>query len=338
MNCEGSETRNEKATRIIKNMLRINGESSTRTSISSEGYESRTSISSFSLSAPASRTSSIGSYDANEKWIGELLPQVYINPQFSKRIFLGSNDSIDVDGVRAFLEAFGPCEFPIHGHEKFGRHVYCRFEDSRSVKALVMHCDMHREQIYLPFPARNSRIVQVIPFVVSDSHYRHPASDFVEYEPPNEQNTIFIGALHGRLTAKAIAEIFSAKFGPVRQVDLVLDGIDNYPVGSGTVTFFSPESVIKAQNAETLDVITSCFSKRIHIDPCIRRGACFKCPLAYGQVFCRSPECYNYMCLQCAKEHFKNGHHENMGIMVDSMLKPHSVIRPHRTFSQSCSI
>src|SRR5690606_8349434 len=106
MNCEGSETRNEKATRIIKNMLRINGESSTRTSISSEGYESRTSISSFSLSAPASRTSSIGSYDANEKWIGELLPQVYINPQFSKRIFLGSNDSIDVDGVRAFLEAF----------------------------------------------------------------------------------------------------------------------------------------------------------------------------------------------------------------------------------------
>ena len=126
-----------------------------RTSISSEGYESRNSVSSFSLSAPASRTSSVGSYDTNEKWIGELLPQMYVNPQFSKRIFLGSNDSIDVDGVRAFLEAFGPCEFPIHGHEKFGRHVYCRFEDPRSVRALVMHCDMHREQIYLPFPERN---------------------------------------------------------------------------------------------------------------------------------------------------------------------------------------
>lgn len=52
--------------------------------------------------------------------------------------------------------------------------------------------------------------VQVIPWVISDSNYvRHPSPRL------DPQKTVFVGALHGMLTAEALCNIFNDLFGGV---------------------------------------------------------------------------------------------------------------------------
>lgn len=67
--------------------------------------------------------------------------------------------------------------------------------------------------------------VQVIPWVLADSnHVRSPSQRL------DAQKTIFVGALHGMITAEALASIMNDLFGNV-----VYAGIDTdkhkYPIG-----------------------------------------------------------------------------------------------------------
>lgn len=70
--------------------------------------------------------------------------------------------------------------------------------------------------------------VQVIPWVLSDSNYAKQMSQRLD-----PQKTVFVGALHGMLTAEGLAHILNDLFGNV-----VYAGIDTdkhkYPIGNAT--------------------------------------------------------------------------------------------------------
>ena len=76
------------------------------------------------------------------------------------------------------------------------------------------------------------------------------------------QKTIFVGALHGMLTAQGLANIFDDLFGGV-----VYAGVDTdkfkYPLGSGRVTFNNSRSYMKAVSAAFIEIKTVKFTKKV---------------------------------------------------------------------------
>jgi hypothetical protein len=76
------------------------------------------------------------------------------------------------------------------------------------------------------------------------------------------QKTVFVGALHGMLTAEALFTIMNDLFGGV-----VYAGIDSdrykYPIGSGRVTFDNEDSFMRAVSAAFVNVESQKFSKKV---------------------------------------------------------------------------
>ena len=100
--------------------------------------------------------------------------------------------------------------------------------------------------------------VQVIPWVIADSTYvRCPSTRL------DSGKTVFVGALHGMLSAEALASIFQDLFKGV-----VYAGIDTdkfkYPIGSGRVVFNNHHSYMKAVSAAFIEIMTPKFTKKVH--------------------------------------------------------------------------
>ena len=99
--------------------------------------------------------------------------------------------------------------------------------------------------------------VQVIPWVIGDSTYvRCPTSRM------DANKTVFVGALHGMLSAECLANIFQDLFKGV-----VYAGIDTdkykYPIGSGRVVFNNNHSYMKAVSAAFIEIKTTKFTKKV---------------------------------------------------------------------------
>ena len=99
--------------------------------------------------------------------------------------------------------------------------------------------------------------VQVIPWVIADSTYvRCPSSRL------DSGKTVFVGALHGMLSAEALANIFQDLFKGV-----VYAGIDTdkykYPIGSGRVVFNNAHSYMKAVSAAFIEIKTTKFTQKV---------------------------------------------------------------------------
>ena len=81
------------------------------------------------------------------------------------------------------------------------------------------------------------------------------------------QKTVFVGALHGMLTAEGLCNIFNDLFSGV-----VYAGVDTdkykYPIGSGRVTFNNTRSYMKAVSAAFIEIKTSKFSKKVSFNFC----------------------------------------------------------------------
>ena len=104
--------------------------------------------------------------------------------------------------------------------------------------------------------------VQVIPWIMSDSNF--VKAPFMRLDP---QKTVFVGALHGMLTAEGLCNIFNDLFSGV-----VYAGVDTdkykYPIGSGRVTFNNTRSYMKAVSAAFIEIKTSKFSKKVSFNFC----------------------------------------------------------------------
>ena len=101
--------------------------------------------------------------------------------------------------------------------------------------------------------------VQVIPWAISDSTFVRCPSAYLD-----SSKTVFVGALHGMLSAEAVANIFQDLFKGV-----IYAGIDTdkykYPIGSGRVVFNNLQSYMKAVSAAFIEIKTPKFTKKVHL-------------------------------------------------------------------------
>ncbi len=261
-------------------------------------------------------------YDATCTWSGQLPARNMHDAVLSCKVFLGGVpwDITEQGLVQAFAE-FGNVrvEWPGKENHTAGGHntnvvpkgyLYVIFEDDAQVERLLNSCeqDMITSAVSSPTSAMTShgswyfkissrrmrnKEVQVIPWVVADSNYVN-----VQTRVLDSQKTVFVGALHGMLTAEGLCKIFNDLFGGV-----VYAGIDTdkykYPIGSGRVTFDNPRSYMKAVSAAFIEIKTPKFTKKVQVDPYLEDALCSSCGLRQGPYFCREVVCFKYFCRGC---------------------------------------
>jgi len=152
-----------------------------------------------------------------------------------------------------------------------------------------------RDSYYYKISSRRMRAkeVQIIPWVLTDSNYVRCPSPRLD-----PQKTVFVGALHGMMTAQGLALVFNDLFGGV-----VYSGLDTdkfkYPIGSGRVTFNNSRSYMKAVAAAFIEIKTPRFCKKVQVDPYLEDTLCSMCGMKQGPYFCRDLGCFNYFCHSC---------------------------------------
>ncbi|OWR42613.1 cytoplasmic polyadenylation element-binding protein 1 [Danaus plexippus plexippus] len=139
--------------------------------------------------------------------------------------------------------------------------------------------------------------VQVIPWAVSDSNWvcAGGAAGSVRLEPAR---TVFVGALHGMLSAAGLATIMNDLFSGVIYAGIDTDK-NKYPIGSGRVTFNNVRSYVRAISAAYVEICTDKFTKKVQVDPYLEDSMCSVCNLQQGPYFCREPVCFRYFCRSC---------------------------------------
>uniref|UniRef100_A0A0R3S4E4 Cytoplasmic polyadenylation element-binding protein 3 n=1 Tax=Elaeophora elaphi TaxID=1147741 RepID=A0A0R3S4E4_9BILA len=246
-------------------------------------------------------------------WKGELPPRNYCNPVFSSKVFIGGVPwDITEPALLDSFSKYGSCRVewpskePRHARvnqrrAKITGYVYMIFENDLAVKKLLQDCSQEfgtAGEWYFKLTARRAngleiRQVQVIPWVVTDASYTlNPQI------PLESKKTVFVGALHGMITAQVLFSIMRDVYG-----DILFVGIDTdrqkYPIGSARVTFSTQSAYFRAIESGYLEIHTSKFTKKVQIDPFLEDAKCSQCECVQGPYFCREKSCFKYFCLQC---------------------------------------
>uniref|UniRef100_A0A158R4Q2 RRM domain-containing protein n=1 Tax=Syphacia muris TaxID=451379 RepID=A0A158R4Q2_9BILA len=247
-------------------------------------------------------------------WSGELPTRNYVNPSFSKKVFVGGVpwDITEADLVNGFSE-YGVSSIELPKKSIFGNnssitsktvgYAYMVFQEEDSIKKLLNVGCISAGEYHFKLSIRRGqesieiRRVQIIPWVVSDSMYITDAATRTQCN-----KTVFVGALHGMLTAEMLYSIMDEVYGSVVFVCLDNDKY-KYPIGSGRVSFSSEASFFQAIDDGFLVIKTSKFIKKIQIDPFLEYSKCCLCFAAEGTYFCRNRSCFNYFCGKCWECH-----------------------------------
>lgn len=193
--------------------------------------------------------------------------------------------------------------------------AYVIYESEYSVRTLVGNCiedyqnGRDRVEYYFKISTRRVRNkeVQIIPWILADNNFALCTPK--ELDP---KKTVFVGNLHGTMTARDLAHIMNELFGCVVYAGIDIDKL-KYPIGSGRVTFSHQQNFMRAVRAAFVDIQSSKFSKRIQIDPYLEDVQCCLCYSDKGIYFCRDFQCFNYYCGGCwEKQHSYNqlGNHK----------------------------
>lgn len=179
--------------------------------------------------------------------------------------------------------------------------AYVIYECEYSVRSLVGNCiedyqnGRDRVEYYFKISTRRVRNkeVQIIPWILADNNFALCTPK--ELDP---KKTVFVGNLHGTMTARDLAHIMNELFGCVVYAGIDIDKL-KYPIGSGRVTFSLQQNFMRAVRAAFVDIQSSKFSKRIQIDPYLEDVQCCACYNDKGIYFCRDFQCFNYYCGAC---------------------------------------
>ncbi|CAG5117879.1 unnamed protein product, partial [Candidula unifasciata] len=233
--------------------------------------------------------------EASCTWSGHLPPRNHKNPIYSCKVFLGGVPwDITESGLQAAFNKYGHLKVEWPGKDGY---VYLLFDVEKSVRSLLQACthDFSNGDYFYKISSRRmrSKEVQVIPWVLADSNYVLQPSQRLE-----SNKTVFVGALHGMITAEALCNIMSDLFGNV-----IYAGIDTdkhkYPIGSGRVSFSSRKSYMKAVQAAFVEIKTPKFNKKLQVDPYLGDAICSLCNAQQGNYFCRDLLCFKYLCRSC---------------------------------------
>ncbi|XP_063884399.1 cytoplasmic polyadenylation element-binding protein 1-B-like isoform X2 [Scylla paramamosain] len=264
--------------------------------------------------------------DANCTWSGQLPVKMHKNPTYSCKVFLGGVPwDLTESTLKQTFSSFGEIQVEWPGKKSSVNppkgYIYVIFEDEKQVKALLAACSQDFTfggNHYYKISSRRIRQkeVQIIPWIISDSNYVRCPS--YQLDPAK---TVFVGALHGTLSAEGLASIMNDLFGGV-----VYSGIDTdkhkYPIGSGRVTFNNEYSYKKAVRAAFIEIKTPKFTKKVQVDPYLADSFCQVCGLQQGPYFCREEVCFKYFCRSCWQEtHPMESHSGHKPIMRNSKLR-----------------
>ena len=250
-------------------------------------------------------------------WTGELPPKDANDNKYSRKVFLGGVPwDITNENLEETFSMFGSLTVewpPFKNGQKPKGYVYIVFDDATSVNKLLVFCRSYSAKVFrdvsdgtmykyhVRSEKMNSKEIQVIPWNLNDSTKVIGPQDKV-----NMHHQVFVGGLHGMLTATGLAKVMNDLFGNVVYVEIDIDKY-KYPLGSGRVNFSSLESYQKAIQGKYVQV--KCMSpkvdKRIQIDPYIRENEnCSKCIEYPGPVYCRM--CLDYFCEDCWDWHMRD--------------------------------
>ncbi|CAF4215525.1 unnamed protein product, partial [Rotaria magnacalcarata] len=273
-----------------------------------------------------------GKVSQNMCWCAPLpvKPRAYsINPpSLSNKIFLGGiPHDLNERELATRLSQFGPVriEWPAENnrtrrrtnHGKSG-YAYAIFDKESSVHELLLaSCQQPQRnsdgrcEYYLNLNSQRSaskrKSIQLIPWFTEDAQWmssnRHDAAMCELLKDDPYKTTVFVGALHGMMTAYALARIFSKLFGEVDFAAIDTDR-NKYPIGSGRVIFTSIHSYFSAMTANYVFIDCERFSKVIQLDPYLVdaqtcSGTNGQSCTQLGKYFCRSLACWKYFCDKC---------------------------------------
>lgn len=250
-------------------------------------------------------------------WSGKLPPKDVNDNKYSRKVFLGGVpwDITDEDLDNTFSR-FGSLSVewpPIKNGQKPKGYVYIVFDESASVNTLLDYCRSYSARVFrdvsdgtmykyhVQSEKMKSKEIQVIPWNLNDSTKVIGPQDKV-----NMHHQVFVGGLHGMLTANGLAKVMNDLFGNVVYVEVDTDKY-KYPLGSGRVNFSSMESFKNAIQGKYVQVKCNSpkIDKRIQIDPYIRENEnCSKCKEYPGPLYCRS--CFEYLCESCWDYHMRH--------------------------------
>ncbi|PAA80187.1 hypothetical protein BOX15_Mlig009704g2 [Macrostomum lignano] len=246
-------------------------------------------------------------------WTGTMPVRVYKNARFSQKVFVGGLPLMAKPGeLQKAFSALGSTRVilpktksPTGSNQIYG---YCHIvlKDGKYVKRLLSRCQKNvdnpddsimmivqsYEYFYELQLSNVKKNVQIIPWCINDSHYTH------QMNSGGEKHVVFVGALHGIMTAEFLGRVMSDLFGNIEFVTLDTDRCD-YPIGSARVGFTSRESYMKALKTNFVKIKTSRFTKVVQIEPYLEDCACSMCAQRIGVNFCKSEMCFRYYCAQC---------------------------------------
>ncbi|XP_053946329.1 cytoplasmic polyadenylation element-binding protein [Anastrepha ludens] len=250
--------------------------------------------------------SSAALYDATCTWSGQLPPRSHRMLNYSPKVFLGGIPwDISEQSLIQIFKPFGQIKVEWPGKEQQAAqpkgYVYIIFESDKQVKALLSACvlqvdDSQSGGIYY-FKISSRRIkakdVEVIPWIIADSNFVKSTSQKLD-----PTKTVFVGALHGKLTAEGLSKIMDDLFDGVLYAGIDTDKY-KYPIGSGRVTFNNNRSYMKAVSAAFIEIRTAKFTKKVQVDPYLEDSLCSICGVQHGPYFCRELSCFRYFCRAC---------------------------------------
>lgn len=236
-------------------------------------------------------------------WSG-VLPQRTQKPTgYSSKVFLGGLPwDITESLLIATFKQFGLIRVEWPKKEQSTTqpkgYAYIIFDTEKQVRSLLACCTYdvtNGGSWYYRISSKRmkGKEVQVIPWSLNDSNYVKLPSQKLD-----PHKTVFVGALHGMLTAEGLAKIMNDLFHGV-----IYTGIDTdkykYPIGSGRVTFSTKSSYKKAVSAAFIEIKTAKFTKKVQVDPYLEDSMCSGCFVQQGTYFCREEICFRYFCRRC---------------------------------------
>lgn len=93
----------------------------------------------------------------------------------------------------------------------------CSMQESNSLQGFYDFSSISNGNYYYEISSKRikSKKVEVIPWIISDSNYINSNTSLNTNNNSNATKTVFVGALHGKLTAENLAKIMSDLFGEV---------------------------------------------------------------------------------------------------------------------------
>jgi len=261
--------------------------------------------------------------EAKLKWNGDLPDKTMKNAVYSTKVFLGGIPwGLGLAFYEKLFQQFGKIKLQwpgkditcsSRGEPLRAGYLYCIFESSDRVKELLNACDFQYDPITgegkwywkMNVKLKHNKPIEIKPWNQNDHYYA-----MTHYPSKPKCYSLFVGALHGMITAKALAQIINDLFGDVLDVTIDLDKY-MYPHGSAKVSILSEQSYRKAVDTGVVEVISPCFNKKIQLDPYLKDFYCSYCMHKKGPVFCRDTSCFKYFCVEC----FETLHN------IDSMKK-----------------